>query len=190
MNPCGKVIGGEVRSLTPGSGGSSANTEYTGVSNAALVVAQGVCPPMAETLQPTGSAGGSTESKFSVKIVTGAPSVNGTDTIPRSVEPSCNWNVAITNPPHEPVAVNVKACVVASPPASNAPYDCALDGATIPFVSMSVTSTLVVSRAPVFRKAKFTVTVSPGSIASFGGKTASATMTLESKTTPGPGKST
>ena len=101
--------------------GSSTNAAFGAVSGVVELVTQsGAAPDVLVATQPAGSAVTLTESKLSV-IALGKPTVNGNVTVPRLLEPSCNWNVAVRVCPHVAVDVNEKARVAAAAFAANAP---------------------------------------------------------------------
>ena len=103
---------------------SGANAELGSVSRAAVVVCHGVGgvgTPVDDTVQPPGSNGGITESKFCDKDECGTPIGNVELTLPIKFVPSINLNVAVTVPPHWPVAIKVNAFVTAAVPATSGP---------------------------------------------------------------------
>ena len=82
---------------------------------------QSPSPLVKAVVQPAGSAGATTPSKFSLKTTLRTPSVKVNVTVPRLDAPSCNWKVAVSVPPQLPFAVKVNGRVADPPPAANAP---------------------------------------------------------------------
>ena len=111
-----------------------------------------------------------------------APTANWKLTVPRSVAPSCNCNVAVTVEPHVALAVNVNGCATAAPPAVTSPYVCGPLGAVTLPEDCKVATRFTALLAPMFFSAKFTVTVSSGSMRLLAGPQLSAVIVALSAT--------
>src|SRR5262249_30978665 len=103
----GRTNGGLSSSLSPAAAASAENAELGGVSLVSLEVVQADCEPEATVLQPSGSAGAVTPSKF---CSNGAvwPSTKLNETVPRLAAPSCNCSAAVSVAPQFPMATKVK----------------------------------------------------------------------------------
>src|SRR6185503_7379351 len=102
----GTAISGETNSLPPGVVALAPKAPFGGVGGVPAVdVTQRTGPPVGLVLavvQPAGSAGAVTPSKFSVKvgaIVCRTPRVKVKLKLPRSKSPSCRWKVSVIVPP-------------------------------------------------------------------------------------------
>src|SRR5436190_19545395 len=95
--------------------GSGEKAELGPVSLVEPVVVQDDCAPLMEVVQPAGSPGAFTPSKFCEKRLETAPRGSVNDTLPRFWAPSCNWKVGEMLVPHEPATVKLKAREIAAP---------------------------------------------------------------------------
>src|SRR6185295_4759619 len=89
---------GEVKLFSPAVAEPAPNAELGGVSFVVDVTHSGGVPAAGTfaVVQPAGSAGAVTPSKFSLKVAgefTNTPSWNGMLKLPRSSAPSCRWKV-------------------------------------------------------------------------------------------------
>src|SRR5262249_54218682 len=139
-------------------------------SEGTTVVAHELPAPEITPSQSPGNSGTITELKSSAKATVGRPSDKLNATVPRSLVPSSRCSTGVRRPPQLPLAVKVKACVAAIPPAASAPKLLGPVGNVTPPVASRVANRLVVSTLPRFRSPNLTVTVSPGSMAPFGGR--------------------
>src|SRR5262245_46800341 len=98
---------GESSSFRPTKPDSEEKAALGDVSLEAVELTQLVCSPVAEVVQPAGSEGAFTLSKFSENRVTGWPIPKEKETVPRFCEPSVNWNVGAMFAPQAPLAVKV-----------------------------------------------------------------------------------
>src|SRR5256885_298249 len=97
-------------------GGSGEKAVLGGELFVIVCVTQFDSAPLLDVDQPDGKAGAVTVSKLWVKIVPVWPMINGTLTLPRLVDPSCNWRVALSVLPQAAPAEKLNACVTAFPP--------------------------------------------------------------------------
>src|SRR5262245_56299521 len=112
---------GESSSFRPTKASSVEKAALGAVSLGALALTQEDCSPVAEVVQPAGSEGAITPSKFSENRVTSWPITREKETVPRFCEPSCNRNVGEMLEPHGPLAVKVNGLETAAPPARSVP---------------------------------------------------------------------
>src|SRR5215470_10211395 len=96
---------GESSSFRPTKAESGEKAALGEVSLEMVELTQLVCSPVAEVVQPVGSEGAFTLSKFSENRVTSWPIGREKETVPRSCEPSCIWNVGEMLAPQAPLAV-------------------------------------------------------------------------------------
>ena len=97
---------GEVKLFSPAVAEPPPNAELGGVSFVVEVTQSGGLPVAGTfaVVQPAGSAGAVTESKFSVNVageLANTPNVKVAVKLPRSIAPSCMWNVSVIVAPHE-----------------------------------------------------------------------------------------
>src|SRR5882672_2827329 len=102
--------------LSPRNAGSGAKAEFGAVWFVVVVVIQAVWPPVAVAVQPAGSEGADTLSKFSANVLAW-PSVKLKTKVPKFAAPSCNWSVALAAAPQLPLATKVKDRETVAPPA-------------------------------------------------------------------------
>src|SRR5215469_4659357 len=115
---------GETNSVCPTDPASGTKAELGLLEEKPLVLVQAALKPeVTAVVQPEGSAGAVTLSKFSEKLVVliVAPSRMVKLTVPKLVAPSCSCKVAVTVPPQVPLAVKLKGLATAAPPATKAP---------------------------------------------------------------------
>ena len=82
---------------------------------------QGAPAPLEELVQPAGSAGGVTPSKFSDKVNRCFPNRKAKLTVPKTLVPSWSWRVAILVSPQRPLAVKANGLLVVPPLAARKP---------------------------------------------------------------------
>src|SRR5215472_7510497 len=108
---------GESSSFRPTKPGSGEKAALGAVSLGAVELTQEDWAPVAAVVQPTGSEGAITTSKFSENRVASWPIGREKVTVPKSCEPSCNWNVGEMFAPQAPLAVKVNNLETVVPPA-------------------------------------------------------------------------
>src|SRR5262245_25325879 len=112
---------GESSSFSPTALGSGEKAALGDVSLEAVELTQEDWAPVVAVVQPAGSAGAFTPSKFSDNRLASWPIAREKETVPRFCAPSCNWNVGEMLAPQAPVAVKVKDLETVAPPATSAP---------------------------------------------------------------------
>src|SRR5262245_33255279 len=117
----GRLMIGESSSFRPTKLESEEKAALGEVSLELAELTQADCSPVVAVVQPAGSEGAFTASKFSENRVTGWPITKEKETVPKFCEPSCNWNVGEMFAPQAPLAVKVNDLETAVPPATSAP---------------------------------------------------------------------
>src|SRR5215216_3261097 len=108
------AVTGESKRLSPGAVVPFVEAEFGNESRMVEEVTHNGALPVWAVVQPAGSAGAVTPSKFSVKVgaeVTSNPIVNGMLTLPRSKSPSCRWKVRVIVSPQAPLFEKLKFLV-------------------------------------------------------------------------------